>query len=59
MTTPTQTIADADVAAAFFRTLVAGGVPEIHAKDMASSYLSSVLFNRSYNGKTKPPWETP
>jgi hypothetical protein len=48
---------DAELAAIFFRALVAKGIETYHAASMTSSYLSSRLIARMHTDKPKEPWE--
>ncbi len=52
-----QILADAEVAALFFRALVDKGVQPYHAASLTSSYVSSRQLSRASNEEPKKPWE--
>lgn len=52
-----QVIADAEVAACFFRALIDKGVPTFAAVSITSSYLSGKMISDRSGEKPKEPWE--
>lgn len=55
--TTEQIMADAEVAALYFRTLCDKMVPASAAVQLTGSYMISVVSARSYNEKPRDPWE--
>jgi hypothetical protein len=54
--TTDRIIADAEVAAVYFRALLANGVPAMAAVQLASSYVSARLITESNKEPPKEPW---
>lgn len=50
-------IADAEIAACYFRALCDKGVPAMAAVSLTSSYVSAHQLSRSANEEPRKPWE--
>jgi hypothetical protein len=54
--TTEKIIADAEVAALYFRTLIAQGVPAMAAVQLTSAYVSGRLITEASREPPKEPW---
>jgi len=50
-------LADAEIAATYFRALCDKGVPAMAAVSLTSSYVSGHIISRGANEEPRKPWE--
>lgn len=54
-----KVIEDAELAATYFRTLVANGMHSVHATQICGSYVQYRLVMEASKDKPRDPWDPP